>query len=75
VKAARSTRRSQQVPMITLGTAHPVKFAEAVQKAGMAMPELPHHLTDLMERQERYTVLANDRTAVHEFMAGHVFGG
>ena len=34
VKAARECRRNTRIPMITLGTAHPVKFEEAVQRAG-----------------------------------------
>jgi len=74
VKAARQTRRSHQVPMITLGTAHPVKFADAVAEAGLTMPDLPHHLADLMTREERYTVLPNDRQQVQAFMAENVFG-
>ncbi|MFY0664038.1 MAG: threonine synthase [Natronospirillum sp.] len=73
VKAARATRRHANVPMVTLGTAHPVKFAEAVSKAGLASPELPLHLSDLMQRKERYTVLANDRKTVHDFMVKEVF--
>lgn len=74
VKAARATRRTVNTPMITLGTAHPVKFAEAIEQAGLAMPDLPHHLSDLMTREERFTVLPNDRARVHAFMADHVFG-
>ncbi len=34
VKAARECRRNNNIPMVTLGTAHPVKFEEAVNKAG-----------------------------------------
>ena len=35
VKAARECRRSLDIPMVILGTAHPVKFPEAVEKAGI----------------------------------------
>ncbi|HCL39920.1 MAG TPA: threonine synthase, partial [Pseudomonas sp.] len=35
VRAARECRRSLSVPMITLGTAHPVKFPDAVRQAGV----------------------------------------
>ena len=73
VKAARETRRNKNIPMITLGTAHPVKFEEAVQRAGFEMPKLPHHLTDLMEREERLNVLPADLKAVHAFIAENTF--
>ncbi|GGX64733.1 threonine synthase [Saccharospirillum salsuginis] len=74
VKAARETRRSAINPMITLGTAHPVKFAPAVERAGLKTPELPHHLTDLMEREERYTVLPNELQRVQAYVTDAVFG-
>lgn len=74
VKAARATRRSPVDPMITLGTAHPVKFADAVEKAGLESPALPHHLTDLLSREERYKVMPNDLAAVQSFIAQEVFG-
>lgn len=75
VKAARDCRRSKVDPMVTLGTAHPVKFSDAVEKAGLAAPELPHHLTDLMSREEQYSVLANDLTALQSFVVDKIFNG
>ena len=50
--------------MVTLATAHPVKFPEAVLKAGCEEPKLPHHMADLFEREERFQVVANDINAV-----------
>ena len=73
VKAARETRRNTNIPMITLGTAHPVKFEEAVQRAGFDMPKLPHHLTDLMDREERLNVLPADLAKVQGFIAENTF--
>jgi threonine synthase len=73
VKAAREVRRNKNIPMITLGTAHPVKFEEAVLRAGFDMPKLPHHLADLMEREERMDVLPADLKAVHKFIADKTF--
>ena len=72
VEAARKTRRSKDVPMICMATAHPAKFPEAIQKAGCQDPALPHHMQDLFEREERYQVLDNDMTKVHSFIAGHI---
>lgn len=73
VKAARECRRDGKVPMVTLGTAHPVKFAEAVKKAGLETPALPHHMTDLFERDERMTIMANDLNALQSFVQQSVF--
>ena len=72
VRAARECRRSLATPMVILGTAHPVKFPEAVEKAGVGQaPALPPHLADLFEREERCTVLANDLKTVQSFVAQH----
>tara|TARA_R110001592_G_scaffold87235_5_gene257701 strand:+ start:15427 stop:16836 length:1410 start_codon:yes stop_codon:yes gene_type:complete len=72
VRAARECRRSMSLPMITLGTAHPVKFPEAVIKADVDVePALPPHLLDLFEREERFTVLANDLHSIQSFVAAH----
>jgi len=72
VRAGRECRRSLDLPMIVLGTAHPVKFPEAVEKAGIGRElELPAHLTDLFEREEKCTVLANDLKAVQAFVSQH----
>jgi threonine synthase len=72
VEAARKTRRDMRVPMVTLATAHPVKFPEAIEKAGIDQPpELPHHLRDLFEREERYDVIENSLAAVQAYVAEH----
>ncbi|WP_312289091.1 threonine synthase [Stutzerimonas nitrititolerans] len=72
VHAARECRRSLATPMVILGTAHPVKFPEAVEKAGVGKAlELPAHLADLFERPERCSVLANDLKAVQNFVSEH----
>ena len=71
VRAARECRRSMSTPMITLGTAHPVKFPDAVRKAGLQEPELPPHLADLFEREERCTVLPNSLTDIQQFVSAH----
>ena len=73
VKAARECRRDKSIPMITLGTAHPVKFEDAVQRGGFDMPELPHHLADLMTREERMKVMPAELDKVQAFIAENTF--
>jgi threonine synthase len=68
VEAGRVCNQHPEVPMITMATAHPVKFPDAVIKAGQTAPELPSHLTDLLERMERCEVLDNDLATVQKYM-------
>ena len=56
-------------PMITLGTAHPAKFPAAVHDATGFEPSLPTWLADLHSREERFSVLANDQSAVEDFIS------
>jgi threonine synthase len=53
---------------VVLATAHPAKFAEAVEKAGFDEVPLPPDMADLLEREERYTVLENDLNDVQSFV-------
>lgn len=72
VAAGRECNRDVSVPMIVLSTAHPVKFPEAVLKAGLESPQLPDHMADLFEREEQFTVLPNDLSTVQQFVAKNV---
>ncbi len=47
-------------PMVTLATAHPAKFPDAVEAATNIRPPLPPRMADLYERPERLTELPND---------------
>ncbi len=59
---------SAGVPMVTLGTAHPAKFPDAVEAATGRRPPLPAHVGDLMTRPERQSVLDNSLEAVEAFV-------
>ncbi len=73
VEAARQCRASKDLPVITLATAHPAKFPEAVRKAGYSQdPPLPAHMSDLFAREERCTVLPKDLQAVQQFMTANI---
>ncbi|MFM8416536.1 MAG: threonine synthase, partial [Actinomycetota bacterium] len=67
--AAAEACATDDEPVITLATAHPAKFADAVQQATGIRPELPAHLADLLSRPERTTQLPNDLAAVQRFVA------
>ena len=73
LRAALDSDVSGSVPMVTLATAHPAKFPEAIQSAGLDIePPLPLHLQDLFERPERFEVLPNELGAVQGFIAGNI---
>jgi len=66
--AARAKRRDAGVPMIALATAHPAKFPDAVLAATGLRPDLPPHLADLFERDERMDDLPNDLAAMKNYI-------
>ena len=59
-------------PMVVLGTAHPAKFPDAIERAIGVRPPLPAHLADLLGRQERFTVLPNDEQRIEGFIRDRV---
>jgi threonine synthase len=66
--AAMACRRDRDVPMVSLATAHPAKFPDAVERAIGIRPELPAHLAELFDRPESLTALPNDLEAVESFV-------
>ena len=50
--------------MITLATAHPAKFPDAVQAATGIRPPLPSRMADLYDRPERVTRVRHDLGAL-----------
>lgn len=51
-------------PMVTLATAHPAKFPDAVEAATGHRPGLPNRMADLYDRPERVTEVPNDLAAL-----------
>ncbi len=51
-------------PMVTLATAHPAKFPDAVEAAVGQRPALPNRMADLYDRPERVTEVPNDLAAI-----------
>ncbi|MEO6298417.1 MAG: threonine synthase [Paracoccaceae bacterium] len=55
-------------PMITLATAHPAKFPDAVEAAMGVRPSLPARMADLFVRKERVTRSANDLKSLQQLV-------
>ncbi|KIN60290.1 Threonine synthase [Sulfitobacter noctilucae] len=63
-------QREEATPMVTLATAHPAKFPDAVEAATSIRPPLPPRMADLFEREERLTRVANDMDALKSHIKG-----
>ena len=63
--------RRPGTPLVTLATAHPAKFAAAVEAATGIAPPLPEGFADLMHGTETFTVIANDQRRFEDFMLAH----
>jgi threonine synthase len=67
--AARQSEVAQDIPVVTLATAHPAKFRDAVERATGQRPHLPARVGDLFAREERYAELPGAYVAVRDFIA------
>jgi threonine synthase len=59
------------VPIVTLATAHPAKFNDAVERAIGVRPSLPARVGDLFGREESFTELAGDYAATRDYVLAH----
>ncbi len=75
VAAARAVRLDPDVAVVALGTAHPAKFPDAVERATGLRPALPPALADLYQRPERFAVLPKDLAKVEAHIRHEVAKG
>ncbi|MBL0924173.1 MAG: threonine synthase [Sphingomonadaceae bacterium] len=66
--AARNAGLAAEVPIVTLATAHPAKFPDAVERATGLRPSLPRRVAQLFDREERFDVLPGDYEAVRNYV-------
>ena len=69
VGVAASAHSGDDMPVITLATAHPAKFPDAVKKATRQTPALPSHLADLPKRKEKIIAMKNDSAALKRYLS------
>ena len=67
--AAQQAGIDPTVPVVTLATAHPAKFGDAVEQATGQRPVLPQRVGDLYEREERLVELLGDYAAIADYVA------
>jgi threonine synthase len=59
------------VPIVTLATAHPAKFPDAVERAIGVRPSLPARVGDLFGREESFIELAGDYATTRDHVLSH----
>ena len=67
--AAREAGVDASIPVVTLATAHPAKFRDAVERATGTRPPLPARVGDLFAREESYVKLPGTFEAVTAYVA------
>lgn len=66
--AARRAEPALDGPIVTLATAHPAKFPDAVERASGVRPGLPRRVAHLFDRAERYDRLPADAAALKTYI-------
>jgi threonine synthase len=66
--ASRQSNIPVDIPVVTLATAHPAKFRDAVEQATGARPALPARICNLFEREERCVTLAGDYDTIRNYV-------
>jgi threonine synthase len=62
------------VPLVTLATAHPAKFPDAVERAIGVRPALPARVGDLFGREESFVELAGDYATTRDHVLSNAAG-
>ncbi len=62
---------ADDVPLLTLATAHPAKFPDAVKKAIGQDPGIPEKIRHQQDMEERFVVLANDLGKLSDYVRTH----
>ncbi len=71
IALAAAQRLDVDAPVVTLATAHPAKFGDAVERATGVRPALPGRVGDLFEREERCVTLPATLAAIGGYVAEH----
>lgn len=63
--------REPSTPLVALATAHPAKFAAAVEAATGRTPPLPEGFADLMNAPETFTAIDHDQRRFEDYLLAH----
>lgn len=69
LSAAHASSIAADTPIVTLATAHPAKFRDAVERATGSRPSLPTRIGSLFEREEHCDILPATTEAVRAYVS------
>ena len=69
IAAAKREARQRSGPIVALGTAHPAKFPEAVERACGVQPPVPERLAERLGAEERYDTLPCEQSLLAEYVS------
>jgi threonine synthase len=72
IAAGERAKLDPGLPVVSVATAHPAKFADAMERAVGFRPKLPERLAGMMDAPEHISELPNDIAAIGAFIAGRV---
>ncbi len=73
--ARKAGKKGQGSPRVVLGTAHPAKFPDAVERAAGVRPSLPSRLADIFGKKESYSILPNEQGKIENFVRSRTAPG
>ncbi len=71
---AAARKFESDTPVVTLATAHPAKFPDAVEQAIGVRPALPDRVADIFQHEERYVALPATAAAIKNYVSDRVPG-
>jgi threonine synthase len=76
IAAARRARAQRPAtPHVVLGTAHPAKFPDAIERAIGRRPALPEAVAAIYEKKERFAIIPNDLAAIERLIRERAMAG
>ena len=57
---------------ITLATAHPSKFPEAIERSINIKPNIPNELEHILNKKEKYDVISNDLDQIKKYIKNRI---
>ena len=69
--AAQAADIPRDIPVVTLATAHPAKFPDAVERATGIRPSLPARIDGLFDREEAFFVAPATPDAIKDYVSEH----
>jgi len=65
-------KKDADLPWVSLACAHPAKFGNAIEKATGEPPVLPKDLSKLFDKEEKMTILDNDKDALKSLILNNL---